>query len=76
MSNEVVTIIKDKIKITKPYGHKVVNKNCEVCGLTLRDSKDLACIEEWKCCTDCKDMYAYHNKEKWFKGWRPKIKSK
>ena len=70
-------IIKDKgnIRVIYPENHFSLPKDCPVCKLTFRDSEDVKSFKEWKCCTDCRDSYAYHNKDKWLKGWRPKIKN-
>ena len=65
----------DNIKIIYPKNYSTFPKDCPICKFSFRDAEDIKCFKEWECCTDCRDSVVYPNKEKWLKGWRPKIKN-
>ena len=48
-----------------------VPHDCPVCGLMFRDMNDILSYEEFECCTDCQDHFAYRDLEAWKRGWRP-----
>ena len=70
-------------KISYEDGYVVIvpnsyNKNndimplfCEVCQLRFNHKDDEKSYKKFKCCSPCADTWAYSNKEKWEKGWRP-----
>jgi len=75
MNEKKILDIDKNTRLVYPEDYTPSSKDCPICELTFRDSQDISCFKEWKCCTDCRDSYAWHNKEKWNKGWRPKIKN-
>jgi hypothetical protein len=44
---------------------------CDVCQISFSNKEDEKTYKLFKCCVSCADMWAYSNKEKWIKGWRP-----
>lgn len=45
--------------------------DCPVCGLMFRDMNDVLSYEEYECCTDCQDRFAYRDLTAWRQGHRP-----
>ena len=66
-------IIDDELVLIKPKDWQPSPVDCSVCGSALRDQKDIISYKKWECCTDCQDLFAYPNKDKWVEGWRPSV---
>lgn len=43
---------------------------CDICEFKMSPHDDDA-YKKFGCCSICADVWAYSNKEKWNKGWRP-----
>lgn len=46
---------------------------CPVCSNVMRNFLDAQFYRKWGACSNCSITYAEGNKEKWKKGWRPKL---
>lgn len=44
---------------------------CPICELVMNEIYDEAAWEKFDCCDTCANTWAYSNKDKWEKGWRP-----
>tara|TARA_B100001287_G_C22576328_1_gene478804 strand:+ start:73 stop:378 length:306 start_codon:yes stop_codon:yes gene_type:complete len=69
---------KRKIKTLKRYSIIIpesspnrVPLECPVCGLLMSSFEDTVSYQDYNCCTPCNTQWAFHNQEKWKKGWRP-----
>jgi hypothetical protein len=50
---------------------EAIPHDCPVCGLMFRDMNDVLSFEEYECCTDCQDHFAYRDLAAWRQGHRP-----
>ena len=69
--SDVVCVEKNGIKIIKPANYVCDVKDCDVCGLALRDMQDVYEHSNHGCCTDCSLYFRQPNLKKWKAGWRP-----
>jgi hypothetical protein len=46
---------------------------CSCCANRMKNAQDAHCFRKWEACYDCTTEYAEPNREKWQKGWRPKL---
>ena len=46
---------------------------CPVCYVSMSDYEDFKAYKMWSSCMTCAEKWAWPNKEKWKKGWRPQI---
>jgi len=67
--------IKDVSDIAKPTRDNmyILSSMSLVCLATI---EDVNMMKKEKVCEQCYETFFYVNKEKWIKGWRPKLKSK
>lgn len=45
--------------------------DCPVCKFMMRDMNDILSYEEYGCCTECQDHFAYRDLHGWMSGNRP-----
>jgi len=50
--------------------------SCGSCNQAIATVEDVNMMKKEKVCEQCYEIFFYANKEKWDKGWRPKLKSK
>jgi len=60
--------------IKVPEGYVPEPLDCPVCQLAFSSKEDVFNYRQYECCRDCDLKYRYPNKERWDKGWRPKMK--
>lgn len=66
MSNIDIVWINESDEETLPI-------DCPVCETIIATQQDVSTLKNHGCCEECHLVYYYPNKEKWNKGWRPKI---
>ena len=69
--SDITCIEKNGIKIIKPSNYTCSVKDCDICGLALRDMQDVFEHSSHGCCTDCSLYFRQPNRKKWDAGWRP-----
>jgi hypothetical protein len=69
---DIKILANGKIVVVKPLIHSVITPLfCEVCEYPMKTSDDSAAYKMFGCCDRCALKFAFGNKEKWEKGWRP-----
>lgn len=61
------------VKFVRPIEHNTVSLDCPICKKLLSTVEDVTSVRENDACEECYLSYYYTNKEKWEKGWRPKL---
>ena len=61
------------IKFTRPIEHDTISIDCPICRNLLSNVEDVKSVRENDACESCYLIYYYKNKDKWEKGWRPKL---
>ena len=61
----------DGIKFIRPIGDKPISLDCSFCKILISTIDDVEYMKKHNICHSCHDLYYFHNKEKWDKGWRP-----
>ena len=71
MSDTITYEEKNGLIIIKPANYTCSEKDCNICGLALRDMQDVQEHNLYGCCTDCSLHFRQPNAKKWDNGWRP-----
>ncbi len=59
------------IKMSKKLLNRESLKNCPVCGVFTKNTKDDVSLIKFDCCYKCYIQYVEDREERWLKGWRP-----
>lgn len=65
--------IYNNIVFYRSKNDKKLSIDCPVCKSIIYTIEDVQSLEAYSCCEDCYNTYCYPNKNKWEKGWRPKL---
>ena len=61
----------NNIVIIVPKNYVPEVKDCPICKLAFRTTKDIINYRSHGCCSKCDIIHRFPNREKWEEGWRP-----
>lgn len=70
---KTIKIGNSKVRFTRPINSKTYSICCPICNNVIGNVDDMNMMRQENSCNDCYLTYYYQNKEKWSKGWRPKL---
>lgn len=66
-------LTKNGIRYIRPVGNKALSIDCPCCKKLISTVEDVASLKSIDACEECNIIFYHPNKEKWLKGWRPKL---
>lgn len=70
---KIIKIGSSKVRLTRPINSKTYSLSCPICNNVIGNVDDMTTMRQENSCNDCYLTYYYQHKEKWSKGWRPKL---